>query len=117
MPDATKYPPSTHGSHGKIVEVEIGDVVVYHPFGKFCRANSYCHLYGAQGLGVLLDPCHDEFRGPGSDCVRQVALSTTTTTQIGLISLGPDIEDDHLHDVQKDLKLMGINRWKAIVTD
>ncbi|GFT99552.1 hypothetical protein TNCV_801261 [Trichonephila clavipes] len=60
---------------------------------------------------------------------------------------GPDIEDDHLHnhhytttyattttrpptrpplhdhllntldDVQKDLKLMGINRWKAIVTD
>ncbi|GFY17463.1 hypothetical protein TNCV_658761 [Trichonephila clavipes] len=44
----------------------------YHPFGKFCRANSYCHLYGAQGpIGVLLDPCHDEFRGPGSDCVRQ----------------------------------------------
>ncbi|GFY26262.1 hypothetical protein TNCV_24621 [Trichonephila clavipes] len=51
MPDATKYPPSTHGSHGKIVEVEIGGVAIYRPFGEFRRANSYCHLYGAQGLG------------------------------------------------------------------
>ncbi|GFX48352.1 hypothetical protein TNCV_4613501 [Trichonephila clavipes] len=25
-------------------------------------------------------PCHDEFRGPRSDYVRQVALATTTTT-------------------------------------
>ncbi|GFX22333.1 uncharacterized protein TNCV_1815351 [Trichonephila clavipes] len=37
--------------HGKIVEVEIGGVAIYHPFGEFRRANSYCHLYGAQGLG------------------------------------------------------------------
>ncbi|GFV23976.1 hypothetical protein TNCV_207271 [Trichonephila clavipes] len=51
MPDATKYPPSTHGSRGKIVEVEIGGVAVYRPFGEFRRANSYCHLHGAQGLG------------------------------------------------------------------
>ncbi|GFW24231.1 uncharacterized protein TNCV_1847901 [Trichonephila clavipes] len=35
-------------SHGKIVEVEIGGVAIY---GEFRRANSYCHLYGAQGLG------------------------------------------------------------------
>ncbi|GFU86757.1 hypothetical protein TNCV_4541471 [Trichonephila clavipes] len=26
-------------------------------------------------------PCHDEFRGPRSDYVRQVALATTTTTK------------------------------------
>ncbi|GFS57470.1 uncharacterized protein TNCV_1401541 [Trichonephila clavipes] len=38
-------------SHGKIVEVEIGGVAIYRPFGEFRRANSYCHLYGAQGLG------------------------------------------------------------------
>ncbi|GFX93387.1 uncharacterized protein TNCV_151931 [Trichonephila clavipes] len=38
-------------SHGKILEVEIGGVTIYHPFGEFCRANSYCHLYGAEGLG------------------------------------------------------------------
>ncbi|GFV81065.1 hypothetical protein TNCV_2270491 [Trichonephila clavipes] len=51
MPVATKYPPSTRGFHSKIVEVEIGDVALYRSFGEFCRANSYCHLYGAQGLG------------------------------------------------------------------
>ncbi|GFU85232.1 uncharacterized protein TNCV_2385391 [Trichonephila clavipes] len=38
-------------SHGKIVEVEIGGVAFYRPFGEFRRAKSYCHLYGAQGLG------------------------------------------------------------------
>ncbi|GFY15731.1 uncharacterized protein TNCV_1283761 [Trichonephila clavipes] len=35
--------------HAKIVE--IGGVAIYRPFGEFRRANSYCHLYGAQGLG------------------------------------------------------------------
>ncbi|GFS48155.1 hypothetical protein TNCV_2295781 [Trichonephila clavipes] len=38
-------------SHGKIVEVEIGRDAIYRPFGEFRRANSYCYLYGAQGLG------------------------------------------------------------------
>ncbi|GFV97114.1 hypothetical protein TNCV_3527001 [Trichonephila clavipes] len=81
MPYATKYPPSTHevrarkisGSeslagcitsagdwriyfpplqfHAKIVEGEIGGVAIYRPFREFRRANSYCHLYGVQGLG------------------------------------------------------------------
>ncbi|GFS73981.1 uncharacterized protein TNCV_108571 [Trichonephila clavipes] len=32
-----------------IVEVEIGGVAIYRPFGEFRRAKSYCHLYGAQG--------------------------------------------------------------------
>ncbi|GFY04653.1 hypothetical protein TNCV_419091 [Trichonephila clavipes] len=49
MPNAIKYPPSTHGFHAEIVEVEIGGVAIYRPFGKFRRAKSYCHLYGAQG--------------------------------------------------------------------
>ncbi|GFT66410.1 o-acyltransferase like protein [Trichonephila clavipes] len=38
-------------SLGKIVEVEIGGVAIYSPFEEFRRANSNCHLYGAQGLG------------------------------------------------------------------
>ncbi|GFV79526.1 hypothetical protein TNCV_279801 [Trichonephila clavipes] len=38
-------------SHGKIVEEKIVGVAIYRPFGEFRRANSYCHLYGAQGLG------------------------------------------------------------------
>ncbi|GFV09561.1 uncharacterized protein TNCV_3159581 [Trichonephila clavipes] len=36
--------------HAKIVEVEIGGGTIYRSFGEFRRANSYCHLYGAQGL-------------------------------------------------------------------
>ncbi|GFW28877.1 hypothetical protein TNCV_202001 [Trichonephila clavipes] len=37
--------------HAKIMEVERGGAAIYRPFGEFRRANSYCHLYGAQGLG------------------------------------------------------------------
>ncbi|GFV06768.1 uncharacterized protein TNCV_1611811 [Trichonephila clavipes] len=70
-----EYFPHLH-SHCKIMEVEIGGVAIYRPFGEFRRAISYCHLYGAQGLGVLLAPYHDEFRGPHSDYVRQVTLAT-----------------------------------------
>ncbi|GFT21324.1 uncharacterized protein TNCV_3816111 [Trichonephila clavipes] len=35
----------------KIVVVEIVSVTIYRPLGEFRRANSFCHLYGAQGLG------------------------------------------------------------------
>ncbi|GFX04851.1 hypothetical protein TNCV_2248341 [Trichonephila clavipes] len=35
--------------HTQIVEVEIGGVAIYRPFGEFRRAKSYCHVYGAQG--------------------------------------------------------------------
>ncbi|GFT60077.1 hypothetical protein TNCV_2687491 [Trichonephila clavipes] len=49
MPDATKYPPSTHGFNAEIVKVKIGGVAIYRPFGEFRRAKSYCHLCGAQG--------------------------------------------------------------------
>ncbi|GFW04877.1 uncharacterized protein TNCV_4881121 [Trichonephila clavipes] len=35
--------------HAKIVQVKIGGVAIYRPFGEFCRDNSYCHLYGVQG--------------------------------------------------------------------
>ncbi|GFW60248.1 hypothetical protein TNCV_1843291 [Trichonephila clavipes] len=35
--------------YAKIVDVEIGGVTIYRPFGELRRANSYCHLYGDQG--------------------------------------------------------------------
>ncbi|GFW81487.1 hypothetical protein TNCV_2881651 [Trichonephila clavipes] len=35
--------------NAEIVEVEIGGITIYRPFGEFHRAKSYCHLYGAQG--------------------------------------------------------------------
>ncbi|GFU58028.1 transposable element Tcb2 transposase [Trichonephila clavipes] len=67
----------------QIVDVEIGGVAIYRLFGEFRRANSYCQLYGAQGLGqrqAYLASCHEEFRRPRSDYVRQVSLATTTIT-------------------------------------
>ncbi|GFV69484.1 uncharacterized protein TNCV_2778991 [Trichonephila clavipes] len=67
--------------HVKVGEVEIDGVSIYHLFGEFHRANSYCHPYGAQGqdstVGVLPAPCQDEFRGPRSDYVRQMAIDRT----------------------------------------
>ncbi|GFU89043.1 uncharacterized protein TNCV_2894911 [Trichonephila clavipes] len=53
----------------EIVEVEIGGVAIYRPFGEFRRAKSYCHLYGAQGQRQA--HFYDEFRGHRSDYVRQ----------------------------------------------
>ncbi|GFU28539.1 hypothetical protein TNCV_467631 [Trichonephila clavipes] len=50
MPDATKHPPSTHGSTCRNCGGgDRGRVAIYRPFGEFRRAKSYCHLYGAQG--------------------------------------------------------------------
>ncbi|GFU66450.1 hypothetical protein TNCV_3806931 [Trichonephila clavipes] len=79
MPDATKYPPSTHGFNAEIVEVEIGGIVIYRPFGEFRRAKIVLSPVWCSRptTGVLLAPCYDEFRGPRSDYVRQVALETT----------------------------------------
>ncbi|GFT34905.1 uncharacterized protein TNCV_3879001 [Trichonephila clavipes] len=41
--------------NAKIVEFEIGGVAIYCPFEEFRQANSYCHLYGAQGEGRRQD--------------------------------------------------------------
>ncbi|GFT37954.1 hypothetical protein TNCV_774711 [Trichonephila clavipes] len=38
-----------HKFHAKIVEVEIGGVAIYRLLEEFRQANSYCHMYGAQG--------------------------------------------------------------------
>ncbi|GFT21567.1 transposable element Tc1 transposase [Trichonephila clavipes] len=87
MPDATKYPPSTHGFNAEIVEVEIGGVTIYRPFGEFRHAKSYCYppvWCSRPTTGVLLAPCYDELRGPLSGCylsdvVRQVFQQDGTT--------------------------------------
>ncbi|GFX62652.1 hypothetical protein TNCV_4868121 [Trichonephila clavipes] len=66
MPDATKYPPSTHGVRAR---KSVDPVVLW--------AESR-----VQGTGVLLAPCHDEFPGSRSDYVRQAAFATTTTAYL-----------------------------------
>ncbi|GFU05418.1 uncharacterized protein TNCV_3290711 [Trichonephila clavipes] len=50
VPETGEYFPPLQ-SHGKVVEVGIGGVIIYRPFGESRRANSYCPLYGVQGLG------------------------------------------------------------------
>ncbi|GFS84327.1 hypothetical protein TNCV_4605461 [Trichonephila clavipes] len=44
-------------SHGKIVEVEIGGVAIYRPFGEFRQANSYCHLRRYRCYPVIFHLC------------------------------------------------------------
>ncbi|GFV33092.1 hypothetical protein TNCV_705051 [Trichonephila clavipes] len=39
VPDATKHPRSTHEFHAKIVEVDIGGVAIFRPFGDFSELN------------------------------------------------------------------------------
>ncbi|GFS83753.1 hypothetical protein TNCV_610891 [Trichonephila clavipes] len=65
----------------EIVEVEI-EVVSSSivPSGNFAELNHTvtCMVLKANDRRTS-SPCHDEFRGPRSDYVRQVALETTTT--------------------------------------
>ncbi|GFU83500.1 secernin-1 [Trichonephila clavipes] len=67
--------------HAEIVEVEIEVVspsIV--PSGNFAQLNRTvtCMVLKANDRRTSC-PCHDEFRGPRSDYVRQVALATITT--------------------------------------
>ncbi|GFT82042.1 uncharacterized protein TNCV_3909771 [Trichonephila clavipes] len=52
-------------------------VAIYRPFGEFRRAkivlSSICMVLKLNDRRISC-PCHDEFRGPRSDFVRQVAL-------------------------------------------
>ncbi|GFW81152.1 uncharacterized protein TNCV_4805201 [Trichonephila clavipes] len=66
--------------------MEIVGVTICRPFGEFRRANSYFHLYCAQPTaGVLLVPCHDEFRGSRSDYVRQVVKYSTPPREMAAV--------------------------------
>ncbi|GFU54261.1 uncharacterized protein TNCV_3619141 [Trichonephila clavipes] len=59
-----------------------GRVAIYRPFGEvFLSLNRTvtCMVLMANDRRTSC-PCHDEFRWPRSDYVREVALATTTTT-------------------------------------
>ncbi|GFV37024.1 uncharacterized protein TNCV_2381711 [Trichonephila clavipes] len=59
-----------------------GHVAIYRPFGEVSLSLNRtvtCMVLKANDRRTSC-PCHDEFRGPRSDYVRQVALATTTTT-------------------------------------
>ncbi|GFX80294.1 uncharacterized protein TNCV_2643101 [Trichonephila clavipes] len=76
-----------------------GRVAIYRPFGEVSLSLNRtvtCMVLKANDRRTSC-PCHDEFRGPRSDYVRQVALATTTTTttnrepKISQESYPPDI--------------------------
>ncbi|GFV52821.1 uncharacterized protein TNCV_2874921 [Trichonephila clavipes] len=59
-----------------------GRVAIYRPFGEVSLSLNRtvtCMVLKVNDRRTSC-PCHDEFRGPRSDYVRQVALATTTTT-------------------------------------
>ncbi|GFV70142.1 uncharacterized protein TNCV_2552861 [Trichonephila clavipes] len=61
-----------------------GRVAIYRPFGEVSLSLNRtvtCMVLKANDRRTSC-PCHDEFRGPRSDYVRQVALATTTTTTV-----------------------------------
>ncbi|GFV52139.1 uncharacterized protein TNCV_5070601 [Trichonephila clavipes] len=69
--------------HNKIMEVEIGAVAIYRPFGNFTDLNCTVTCMGLKvNDRCTSSQCHDGFRGPRSDCVKHVLLETTTATQI-----------------------------------
>ncbi|GFW82808.1 uncharacterized protein TNCV_3493781 [Trichonephila clavipes] len=60
-----------------------GRVAIYRPFGEVSLSLNRtvtCMVLKANDRRTSC-PCHDEFRGPRSDYVRQVALATTTTNR------------------------------------
>ncbi|GFT82780.1 uncharacterized protein TNCV_4433691 [Trichonephila clavipes] len=85
MLDVTKYPPSAHGfTCRNCGGRDRGRVTIYRPFGEVSLSLNRtvtCMVLKANDRRTSC-PCHDEFRGPRSDYVRQVTLATTTTTNL-----------------------------------
>ncbi|GFX78245.1 uncharacterized protein TNCV_5135921 [Trichonephila clavipes] len=85
MLDVTKYPPSAHGfTCRNCGGGDRGRVAIYRPFGEVSLSLNRtvtCMVLKANDRRTSC-PCHDEFRGPRSDYVRQVALATTTTKSV-----------------------------------
>ncbi|GFV43303.1 uncharacterized protein TNCV_10011 [Trichonephila clavipes] len=109
MPDATKHPPSTHGfTCRNCGGGDRGRVAIYRPFGEFRRAKSYFHLYGAQGQANdrrTSCPCHDEFRGPRSDYVRQRKRGGLLRSDYASLSLSVEAEVSRYSSVQLSVRV------------
>ncbi|GFW84714.1 uncharacterized protein TNCV_1814441 [Trichonephila clavipes] len=74
MLDVTKYPPSAHGfTCRNCGGGDRGRVAIYRPFGEVSLSLNRtvtCMVLKANDRRTSC-PCHDEFRGPRSDYVRQ----------------------------------------------
>ncbi|GFV57249.1 uncharacterized protein TNCV_2822661 [Trichonephila clavipes] len=94
MLDVTKYPPSAHGfTCRNCGGGDRGRVAIYRPFGEVSLSLNRtvtCMVLKANDRRTSC-PCHDEFRGPRSDYVRQVALVTTQQQQKYMCPIYPFI--------------------------
>ncbi|GFW81155.1 DDE-1 domain-containing protein [Trichonephila clavipes] len=76
MLDVTKYPPSAHGfTCRNCGGGDRGRVAIYRPFGEVSLSLNRtvtCMVLKANDRRTSC-PCHDEFRGPRSDYVRQLS--------------------------------------------
>ncbi|GFT91831.1 uncharacterized protein TNCV_3259861 [Trichonephila clavipes] len=77
MLDVTKYPSSAHGfTCRNCGGGDRGRVAIYRPFGEVSLSLNHtvtCMVLKANDRRTSC-PCHDEFRGPRSDYVRQIRL-------------------------------------------
>ncbi|GFT57037.1 hypothetical protein TNCV_1691021 [Trichonephila clavipes] len=80
-----------------------GGVAIYRPFGKFRRAKSYCHLYGAQGQRQAYLLSHATMNFVGLD------LTTSDRKEIhDLYLTSKRVHDFYLYDKgAHDLHLTG----------
>ncbi|GFT85682.1 uncharacterized protein TNCV_4253881 [Trichonephila clavipes] len=78
MLDVTKYPPSAHGfTCRNCGGGDRGRVAIYRPFGEVSLSLNRtvtCMVLKANDRRTSC-PCHDKFRGPRSDYVRQIVTS------------------------------------------
>ncbi|GFV19377.1 uncharacterized protein TNCV_3663101 [Trichonephila clavipes] len=83
MLDVTKYPPNAHGfTCRNCGGGDRGRVAIYRPFGEVSLSLNRtvtCMVLKANDRRTSC-PCHDEFRGPRSDYVRQQVFWLTTGT-------------------------------------
>ncbi|GFY08575.1 probable RNA-directed DNA polymerase from transposon X-element [Trichonephila clavipes] len=83
MLDVTKYPPSAHGFTCRNCGGEDrGRVAIYRPFGEVSLSLNRtvtCMVLKANDRRTSC-PCHDEFRRPRSDYVRQITEFTEAVT-------------------------------------
>ncbi|GFW44322.1 uncharacterized protein TNCV_1747511 [Trichonephila clavipes] len=87
MLDVTKYPPSAHGfTCRNCGGGDRGRVAIYRPFGEVSLSLNRtvtCMVLNANDRRTSC-PCHDEFRGPRSDYVRQFGNTLLLTVDLAM---------------------------------
>ncbi|GFW92745.1 uncharacterized protein TNCV_1735381 [Trichonephila clavipes] len=98
MLDVTKYPPSAHGfTCRNCGGGDRGRVAIYRPFGEVSLSLNRtvtCMVLKANDRRTSC-PCHDEFRGPRSDYVRQHYTIEKEAIKIYVCSYGVEINAEN----------------------